>query len=232
MNSNRKAAMITGILFIIGTAAGITSGILTAPILDGQDLLAKVTANHIQLLAGGLCVLLMGLALAMVPAVVYPILKKSNRILAVGYVIFRGALETGLYILMVTCWLFLIVISQEAFKAGAGAAFDYQALGTIFLKTNGSISNLVGIVFSLDAVMLYVMLYQSRLLPRWISLWGFIAIGLHFSTAFLMMFGGVDSSEMVLTVMNLPIFLQEMVMAVWMIAKGFNQGVLTNESDL
>jgi hypothetical protein len=86
-----------------------------------------------------------------------------------------------------------------------------------------TISNVLVIIFSLDALILYYLLYRSKLVPRWISVWGFIAILLHFSTAFLSMFRIVDSGMSATTgIINFPIFLQEMVMAVWLIVKGFD----------
>ena len=70
--------------------------------------------------------------------------------------------------------------------------------------------------------MLYTVLYQSQLVPRWISVWGFLAILANLATGFLMIFGLMSGFSTINMVMNLPIFLQEMVMAVWLIVKGFN----------
>jgi len=85
-------------------------------------------------------------------------------------------------------------------------------------------------VFSLGALIFYTLLYQSNLIPRWISVWGFIAIILHLATGFLIIFGlqtGFDTSNFI---MNFPIFLQEMVMAVWLIVKGFNPSAIASGS--
>ena len=71
--------------------------------------------------------------------------------------------------------------------------------------------------------MLYYVFYQSKLIPRWISVWGFIAILMHLSTAFLILFRLVSPGiSPILLVINLPILVQEMVMAVWLIVNGFN----------
>ena len=79
--------------------------------------------------------------------------------------------------------------------------------------------------------MLYYMLYRSKLVPRWISVWGFIAIIMHFSTAFLMLYGLVEPGmSATVAIINLPIFLQEMVMAVWLIVKGFDPSALASGS--
>ena len=128
----------------------------------------------------------MGLALALVPIVLFPLLKKYNEVLALGYVVFRGALETALYIGMTVGWLVLIVLSLEYVKAGAPAASYFQTLGTLLLAGNEALNTILIIVFSLNALMLYTVFYQSKLIPRWISLWGFIAILLHLTTAFLL----------------------------------------------
>ena len=73
--TNRKTAIIVGVLYIIGTVAGVLSVVVTTPILGGSDYLAKVAANANQLTTGALLVLLMGLALAMVSFVIFPVLK-------------------------------------------------------------------------------------------------------------------------------------------------------------
>jgi hypothetical protein len=232
MNTSRKTAIIVGVLYIIGTVAGVLSVVVTQPILGDPDYLAIISANENRIVTGALLVLTMGFALAMVPVMMFPILKKHHETLALGYLIFRGALETVTYIAVVICWLFLILISREYATAGVSHVPYFQTLGTVFLKGNDSISTILVIVFSLDALMLYYLLYRSKLTPRWISVWGFIAIILHFSTAFLMLFRIVGPDDSIVAVINLPIFAQEMVMAGWLIAKGFNPSAIASGSTI
>jgi hypothetical protein len=223
MNHDRNTAKIVGALYIVGTVTGIFSAVCTQSIFTAPDLLSQAAAQRNQLVIGMLFVLTMGLSLAMVPVLLYPILKKDHPILALGYVVFRGALETTVYIITAVCWLFLLVVSQEYAAAGAGSAPYLQTLGSVLAQGSDVISSVLVIVFSLDALMLYTMLYQSRLVPRWIPVWGFIAILMHFSTAFLALFGILDGSfSPVLVLVNIPILVQEMVMAVWLILKGFS----------
>ena len=227
MNTNKKTAIIVGVLYILGTVAGVLSVLVTQPILGEPDYLSKIAANENPIVIGCLLVLTMGFALAWVSVLLFPILKRHNEVLALGYVVFRGALEMVAYIAMAICWMFLIVVSHEYAAAGATNLPYLQTLGTVFLKGNDSISNIVVIIFSLDALILYYLLYRSKLVPRWISVWGFIAILLHFSTAFLMMFHLVSPGfSAAVDIINLPIFVQEMVMAVWLIVKGFNPSAL------
>ena len=226
MNNYRKTAIIVGILYIIGTVAGVSSVIVTGPILEGSDVVTKVAANPNQLTLGALFVLLMGLSLAMVPAMLFPVFRKINEALAIGYVIFRGALETVAVIGLVSLWLRLGVLAQQYMAGGASNAPYLQTMGAM-LRDGGDAINPIGtIVFCLGALMLYTVLYRSQLVPRWISVWGFIAILLNLATAFLMMFRLMTGFSTINMVMNFPIFLQEMVMAVWLIAKGFEPAAM------
>ena len=112
MNTSKKTARIVGALFIIGTVAGILSVVFTGPVLDDPDYLIKISANENQIIIGALLVLIMGFALAMVPVVLFPIFKKYNEALALGAVVFRGALEAAAYIAIVICWLLLLTVVQ------------------------------------------------------------------------------------------------------------------------
>jgi hypothetical protein len=228
--TNRMTAAIVGVLYIIGTVAGMLSVFFSQAILNGPDFLSKVSANENQFMIAALFVLLMGLALALVPVVLFPVLKKHNEALALGYVVFRGALETVSYIAMVITWFFLIIVSQEYIAAGAPDGSYFQTLGALLQKGNDSISTIVVIVFSLGALMLYYLLYRSKLIPRWISVFGFIAITLHLVTGFLIIFQLMSPFSTIDMIVEFPIFLQEMVMAVWLIAKGFNPAAIASLS--
>ena len=98
MSADRKAAVAIGVLYIIGTVVLILSGVVTGGVLTGPAYLAQVAAQPNQLAIGALLVLLAGFALALVPVVFWPIGKRYNETLAIGYVVFRGALETAMYI--------------------------------------------------------------------------------------------------------------------------------------
>jgi hypothetical protein len=100
-------------------------------------------------------------------------------------------------------------------------------MGALLRDGHDAITTILIIVFSLGALMLYYVLWQSKLIPRWISGWGVFAILLHLATGFLIMFQLQTAFSTINVVMNLPIGLQEMVMAVWMIAKGFDPAAMT-----
>jgi hypothetical protein len=229
MKSNKMIARIVGVLFIMGTVSGVLSVITSAEILEAPDLLLEIAANQTQFTISALLILTMGLSLAMVPVMIYPILKKHNEALAVGYVVFRGALEGFTYLAMVVSWLLLIVVSQKYQQTGATDALFLQSLGSILSEANGQIGHVLKIVFPLGALMLNIVLYQSKLVPRWLSVWGLIGVTLHMAEGLLTLFGILPGSAE--TAMAIPIAIQEMVFAVWLIVKGFNSGVLQTQNN-
>lgn len=229
MNTSRVTAIIVGVLYIIGTVAGILSVVFIQPVVNASDYLAAVTANKNQVALGALLVLIMGVALAMVPVLMYPITKKHNEILALGYVIFRGGLETVTYFAWVISWLLLVPLSQAYVKAGSLDDSHFQALGTLLLKAGEISGILTAIVFPLGALMFYCALYQSKLIPRWMSVWGILGVTLHLvGSGLLGMFGITELPTVIQLIVVLPILVQEMVMAVWMIVKGFNQAAIVS----
>ena len=221
MNANKKTARAVGALFIIGTVAGILSRVVTGPIQNSQDYLVSVPANETRLVVGALFVLMMGLALAMVPVLMFPILRKHNETLALGYVVFRGGLEAVTYLAIATSWLLLVPLSQIYAQAGDLDASNVQALGTLLLEAK-EIGSILTIVFCLGALIFNYLLYQTKLVPRWLSGWGLIAIVPYLAAGLLSMFGIVNALSPIYAILNLPLALQEMVLAVWLVVRGFN----------
>ncbi len=229
MNTYRKNATIVGILYILGTVFGMLSVIFTQPVANAQDYFAVVTSNENGVIIGAIFILMMGLVLAMVPVVLFPILKKVNEVLALGYVVFRGALEMATYMGSTACWLLLVPFAQGYAETSNASAF--QNLAASLQQVGGGIDIIRIIVFGVGALMLYSMFYTSNLVPRWISVWGFIAVLLDFASAFLGVFGLMDAYMSGGTFfLSFPIFLQEMVMAVWLIVKGFNLSAINSEA--
>jgi hypothetical protein len=216
----RKTAIIVGVLYIIGTVTGVLSLVFSGPILSNPNYLVKASENQ-NLVVAALLVLTMGFSLAMMSVVLYPVLKKHNKVLALGVVLFRGALEAVMYIATVIILLMHLAISQEYVKAGAPAASYFQIFSTILLRIDGQMAGILSIVFSLGALMIYYVFYQSKLIPRWLSGWGIIG-AIPYLTAGLIALFGTN-----LEILMIPLAVQEMVMAVWLIVKGFNSSAIT-----
>ncbi len=228
MNSNRKAAIIVGALYIFGTVAGIL-GEVFGPNLDAPDYLADLSANENQVLIRALLFFTMAVLTVGTSIYLYPILKKYNEALALEHVVFR-TIETVFFTVSAISLLTLLTLSQEFVIAGTPDASYFQTLATSLLavgKWSGGV--FATIAFSLSALMLNYILYRSKLLPRWLSGWGLIGSALYLGSGFLPLFGH-DPRSTIYLLMDVPTFLQEMVLAAWLIVKGFNSDAIASES--
>ncbi|MFC1879501.1 DUF4386 domain-containing protein, partial [Chloroflexota bacterium] len=157
-----------------------------------------------------------GFALAMIPVLLYPIFKKTHEALALGAILFRGALEAVVYMSQALLWLLLIPLSQLYIAADAASGSIFNQLGGFFIGADTMFAHILSLVFSLGALMIYYVFYQTRLIPRWLSIWGLVGGILYFVSPLLGIFG-VEAGFLML-----PLALQEMVLALWLIIKGFN----------
>jgi len=221
----RKISIIVGVLFIIGTVAGILSGIVTGSVLGASDYLVQIAANENSIVSGAILVLVMGFPLAMIPVMMFPIFRKYNEPLAMGAVVFRGVLEAVTYMVIATCWLLLISVGQEFIDASATDAAIFQAMGDFLKQAVYWTEHLLALVFTIGALMLYWLFYKTKLIPSWLALWGFFGAILYFAAP---IFNLLDPQHPALSLgvkwgnLMAPLAIQEMVFAVWMIIKGFN----------
>jgi hypothetical protein len=229
MNNYRKTAIIVGILFIIATVLNVMGRSFSQSALDAPDYLIKISANENQALTGGLLVLLSAFACAGIAIGLYPVLKKHHEALALGSVWFRG-LESMLYIVGVVSLLSLLTLSQEYIKAGTSNASLFQASGAALLAIKTWAGQLGVIAFIIGAMMYYYIFYQSKLVPRWLSVWGFMGAVLSLAAILLSIFSRIIPFSPVFILLQAPIGLQEIVLAVWLIAKGFNKSAIASGS--
>jgi hypothetical protein len=231
MNSTRKTAIIVGVLFITATVTSSLYYVILTPILNAPDYLINVSENENQVIIGVILYLIDCAAVVAIPIMLFPIFKKHNEALALGYVGSR-IIESVTLIVGHISLLSLLTLSQEYVKAAAPDATNFQTLGTLLLAVIDW-THLLGveIVFSLTALILNYLLYQSKLIPRFISVWGLIGAILLLVSGFLVMFGlSLSPTSAISMLLSLPIALQEMVFAVWLIVKGFNLSAIDSES--
>ena len=230
MNSYRNNAIMAGVLFIIATVVGVLGNVrFLIPLLDAPDYLIQISANENQVIIGVLLMLIAAFASASIAICLYPILKKHHEALALGSVGFR-VMEGMLYIIGVVALLSLLTLSQEYVTAGASNASLYQISGSLLLAVKTWAGQLGVIAFTTGAMMYYIVFYQSKLVPRWLSGWGLLAAALSLASALLAIFGLLIPLSPVFIVFNLLILVQEMVLAAWLIAKGFNPAVVASKS--
>ncbi len=229
MEPHRKTAVVVGALFIIATIAGLIGAIFIGPILDDPEYLVNTSAHENEVALGALLYLIMGVAIVGIAVMIFPILKNFNEGLALAYVGFR-TLECVILIVVTMSLLSLLTLSQEYVGAEAPDATSFETQGAILLAQQEWSYVPTGIVFGLGCLMVYYLLYQSRLVPRPLSAWGFIGGTLMLVAAPLDAFGVISSLDTSSILLHLPIAVLEMVLAVWLIVKGFNPSAITSGS--
>jgi hypothetical protein len=145
-----------------------------------------------------------GLAVIAIAVLMYPLLKPYNKTVSLWYLVFRG-IEGGLMIV---------------------AGILFLSHNPLLLEIRDGIYVSHGYIFAVAALLFYYLLYISNLIPRWISVWGVIAAVLLILVNLLEIMGIIPG----LMILYLPIILNEVVLAIWLMVKGFNPSAIASES--
>jgi len=224
-STHRSIARIAGVLFIVATAASLLSVAFLGS-AGSADYLTNMAADEGSVTVGVLLRFIAAFASAAIAVSLYPVLRRYRQGLALGSVAFR-LIEGTFYALGAVSVLLLLTLSQEFVKTGGDPAYFSQS-GTL-LKALDDWAGLAGILaFYMGGLLYYRVFYQTRLVPRWLAAWGVGGVVLGAAAALLVLFGVTGSMSPVQIALNAPIGLQEMVLAVWLIAKGFNASAVTS----
>jgi hypothetical protein len=230
MDYYRKTAIIVGVLFIIATGADMLSFLFLGP-RDATNYLVAVSANRGLVGTGALLLFIGGAAATAVAISLYPVLRKFNAGLALGSVVFRTFEGVLRFVAVSIGLLLLITLSQQFVNAGAPDSSYFQTLGVLVVVGYRWVANVGALLaFSIGCLLYYIIFYRTKLVPRWLSGWGLVAAILSMVSCVLVMFGLFAPMGTEQVVMNLPMLPQEMVLAVWLIVKGFNPSVIASKS--
>jgi len=218
----KRTATTVGILFIIATMAGVISVALIGSILDPQGILDNVAADDTSVVLAVLFDLVLAGAVIAIPVVMFPVLKQQSDAARIveGMVIVLGAIVL----------LTLVTVSRESADVVDGAT-EFGSIGAALLAARDW-TDLIGtqLVFGVTALILNLSMFRSLLLPRFISIWGLIGAALAIVSTLSIMLLDLDPFSTTSIVLLLPIAVQEMVMAIWFIVKGFNLAEFAEES--
>jgi len=228
--STRRTAIIVGALFITATVASIVGSlVILDPILNAPNYLLSIPQNETQVIVGILIDAINSAAVIAIAVLMFPILRRWSESLALGYVGFR-ILESAILVVGTISLLALVTLSQEYVQAAVPDKAYFQTLGDLLVGVS-EWAQMLGamIVFGLTALILNYLLYQSELVPRWISVWGLIGALLMLAAGLLGVFG-LGYLSPITILLGLPLALNEMVLAIWLIVKGFNSSTLDSVS--
>jgi hypothetical protein len=221
MKPYRGHAIAVGVLLLACTVTSVLSAVSLGSTLEGHDYLQKLGTADNRVVVTALIEFLWAATGARIAIALYPVIRQHNRALALGAVV-RRVIEAVFILIGTLSLLVLLSVSQKSL-ADPSAASAFGVTGDALLAVRDWTSGFVVLLaFLSGALMYYYVLYASRLIPRWLSGWGLVAVAMAVVAT---IYAGLTQDfgfTTVNTVMNAPILLQELVLAVWLIVKGFN----------
>ncbi|MHC0038029.1 DUF4386 domain-containing protein [Pseudoneobacillus sp. C159] len=227
MNSNQRAAKLIGVLFILAAVSAVAGVILYDPILNGPDYLTNGSQHTNQIVLGAVMELILVVSAIGTATTMFPILRKYNETVALWHVCFRF-LEAIIITVGVISVLSLLTLSQELVALSSPDTASFQSSGIVLLAIQ-KWTFLLGPNFMLgiNTMMYSYIFYKTKLVPRFIPILGMTGAISVFICALLVMFGVFPQLSVWGAILALPVAANEMILALWLIVKGFNPSVLS-----
>lgn len=223
MTSERRAAVTTGTLLIAGIVTALAFAAIERSLLSGTGYLTRISANTGRLATGGLIELAAAAASAGIAIAFYPVLRNRAHGLALGAVAFR-TIEAAMYAVGGVITLSLPGIARQYAQGTTSGHSGIQAITDALVGVR-QYAILAGVLaYITGALMYYCVLYQSRLLPRWLVVWGIAAEVPMFVACLSAAFSHNPVTSY--TLLALPVAAQEITMGTWLILRGFKSKVI------
>ena len=219
MKTNRRTAIFLGILFIFHFIFGIFSSV---PALEKPGYLVKLSEIDMQVLIAIFCQAAMAVVYVLITVLFYPIVRQHSKRLGVGYFGFRiigaGFLFAGIGSLLLLLWL------SQTFVAAGQANLEYFEIIAELLRRGRDILNHIAMIlpWSIGGLILYYSLLKIKLIPRWLSIWGIIGSAFTLTATVLLMLNIITIVNPIYFIMNAPIAFCELIVALLLIFRGFN----------
>ena len=228
MTSTRKTALVAGVFYLI-TFISIPTLALYRPVLNHQDWIIS-SGGHTGMLVGGFLEVIVALAGIGTAVTLYPVVKRQNEGLALGFVASR-VVEGVMIFTGVVSLLSLVTVRQDLGAAAGASAASLVATGASHVavyKWTFLLSQ--SLMPGINALLLGSLLYRSRLGAPHHSRDGahrgplLISPYRHAARAAL-------SKTGLATLPVIPVAAWEFSLGVWLIVKGFRPSPITAEID-
>ncbi|QOY36763.1 DUF4386 domain-containing protein [Anaerobacillus isosaccharinicus] len=219
MKSNRRTATVLGLLLLFSFVFGILSSV---PALEYPDYLVKLAEIEIQVMIATFSQAAMAVVYVSIAVILYPIIKKYNKNLALGYFGLR-IIGAGFLFVAIVPFLLLLWLSQSYIAVGQADLSHFEITAEL-LRQGRDILNHIGMIlpWSIGGLILYYCLYKIRLIPRWLSIWGIIGSTFTLLATLLLMFNIIKIVSLAYFIFNAPLALCELILAFYLLVRGFN----------
>ena len=231
VDTHRQAATIVGIMFIFATVSAILGLLFYQPILTGPDYLMNGAGQKNQVILGALMEMVLVVTAIGTAIGLFPVLRPYGERIALGHLFFRF-LEAIVITVGIVAILTLLTLSRDFVAADSSDTSAYHVAGALLLAVYKWTSMLGPLFFlGINTFMYSSLLYKSKLVPRPLAILGLTGATLVFGYAMLVLFGAAVQGAAPLIVLALPIAAYEMILAGWLIVKGFNTAAIVENSD-
>jgi hypothetical protein len=225
MSPARKTALVAGVFYLI-TFISIPTLALYSPVKNHRDWIISSGANT-AVLVGGFLEVIVALAGIGTAVTLYPVVKRQNEGVALGFVAAR-VLEASMIFAGVVSLLSLVTLRQDlGGAAGANAAALVTTGASHVAIYNWAFLLGQSLMPGINALLLGSLMYRSRLVPRVIPVMGLIGAPLLIASVFATMLGGIKLGSPLFAA--LPVAAWELSLGVWLVVKGFRPSPITAE---
>ncbi len=223
MSSNKRISKSAGILIILGIIAGVLS---IVPSVESGNILKEVYPNKNQVLTGAIFQFLLVPIYIGFSLLLYQVLSKYNKTLSIGFVGFR--IMAGVFQLLGIILLpIFILLSQRYLTQTSSDLVFFETISEMLMLTR-DLTNHLGVMLAtgLGNLLFYYMLYKGKFVPAWLSLWGIVGNTLIMFASFLLLFELIEVVSIEYGIITIPLVLQEVILAFWLIVKGLNSELI------
>jgi hypothetical protein len=225
----QKIARVTGVLFVITFITAIPAAfVFYVPVLEDTRYIVGAGADT-RVSLGAFLELILIIANIGTAVVLFPILRRVNEILALGYVTAR-VVECTFIAVGILSLLTVVTLRQEA--AGADDS-SLVAVGASLVALHDW-TFLLGPGFVVgvgNGLMLGYLMYRSALVPRGMAMLGLIGGPLLCASGVAILFGVIEAGGVWQSIATIPEFIWELSLGIWLIVKGFNPSAVASLSN-
>ncbi len=221
MDPLRRTAFLAGALYLITFAASIPAAFyFLAPVLDNPDYVLG-SGSDARVITGGLLDVVTAIAGIGTAVVLFPVVRRQNRTLALGFVTSR-LLEAAIIVIGVVSLLAIVTLRKD-FAGAPGADTDSLSTTAASLVAIRDFTFHLGPGFmaAVNALLLGSLMYRSGLVPRVIPVMGLIGAPLLLAAKIATVYGVNDDSTLWSVIALAPIFFWELSLGIYLVVRGF-----------
>ncbi len=221
MDALREQAIIVGILYLLVIVVGLFS---VSKVIDGPDYLKQTAVNSSQVKRAAVFQLLLAILYLFIAIILFSIVKTYNAQIALGFLGFR--LLAVLFVLWGTSLLFRILKVSRIYAKASKTALKAISIKGDCLKSHRDVINHGAMIIALcmGSIAMNIVFYQSMLIVGWLAIWGIAAALLAIMASVLVLAKRLTVISSNYLLLNLPMALQEIVFAIYLIVIGFSAG--------